>query len=63
MITRPVTDAQRNAFLESLDTAAFEVTSWEARFIESNLESFGFSRDQREVIDKLWEKYGSRLHG
>lgn len=56
-------DDARADFLKRLDDAADEVnvTDWEAQFIESNLERQHFSPKQREVIDRLVEKYEDRL--
>jgi hypothetical protein len=63
-------DLKRFRFLEQLDRAQFEVTDWEATFIESQLQravqgegftKITFSAKQRESIDKMMTNYGSRL--
>ena len=48
-------------FLAQLDCADFEVTDWEARFIETCLQLDGYSLKQREKIMTLLEKYGKRI--
>lgn len=49
-------------FLLALDRAEnVEVSSWEAGFIESNLDRFSFSPKQRLIIDKLIEKYAEKI--
>ena len=55
------TDADRAAFLNALDMADFEVTDWEAQFLESNTERASFSPKQREAIDGMIERYGERV--
>lgn len=60
-------DAQRLEFLKLLDRAQFEVTEWEANFIESTLqreasgERITFTDRQRVSIDKMRKFYGGRL--
>jgi len=54
-------DDRYAAFLLALDRADVEVTSWEAGFIDSNLDRFNFSPKQRVLIEKLIEKYGERI--
>ncbi len=48
-------------FLNALDRADFEVTDWEAGFIESNLTRVYFTEQQRITLDRLIERYGERL--
>jgi hypothetical protein len=55
------TDADRVAFLNALDMADFEVTDWEAQFLESNTERQVFTPKQREVIDGMIQRYGERI--
>jgi len=58
----PYTDADRVAFLNALDMADFEVSDWEADFLESNLpRRHVFTPKQREAIDRMIERYGERL--
>ena len=59
-------DRVRADFLFDLDEAAVEVSDWEAEFIESNLRyeettRVWFSDKQRLVIDKMMDKYESKL--
>ena len=48
-------------FLVQLDNATFEVTDWEAKFIETCLGREHYSPKQREQIMKLIEKYGRKI--
>ena len=48
-------------FLRALDAADFNVSDWEAEFIESNLTQTHFSPKQREIVLKLAERYAKRL--
>ena len=61
----PYTDEDRHAFWKALDMADFEVTDWEAKFVESNLDfrtaTRSFTDKQREVIDGMIERYGERI--
>ncbi len=50
-------DEDRSDFLRALDNSRHEVNDWEAKFIGSNLDRTEFTPKQREVIDKLMEKY------
>lgn len=54
-------DIERHEFLMELDNAPFTVTTWEAKFIDSNYDTFVFTPNQREQIDKMKEKYAARL--
>lgn len=54
-------DLDRAEFLKALDEAGFEVTDWEARFIEANLFRSIFSDAQRIKIDQMRKEYGHRL--
>ena len=55
-------DAGRMQFLRRLDEAPFEVTEWEAQFIESFLKApRNFTPRQREAVDKMREHYQGRL--
>lgn len=56
-----MTDMDRQEFLRQLDNADFEVSDWEARFIESCLNRTQYTEAQREVIDRLIERYERRL--
>jgi hypothetical protein len=58
-----LSDLDYRDFLEDLDSAGFEVTDWEARFIESNLTREVFTPDQRKSIDKMLQKYRRRMSG
>lgn len=48
-------------FLKSLDESSIDVSDWEAKFIESNLDRDSFSPKQREAIMKLMTKYGKKI--
>lgn len=48
-------------YLKELDNADLELTQWEADFIDSCLRRESFSPKQREVIRKLYVKYGDDL--
>jgi hypothetical protein len=54
-------DEQLNDFLQALDESDVEVSGFEAKFIESNLDTYIFSDRQREVIQEMVGKYGKRL--
>ena len=55
-------DQERADFLKKLDSSpTVTVTDWEAQFIASNLERGWFSPKQREIIDRLIEKYDAKL--
>jgi hypothetical protein len=54
-------DLERTRFLNKLDKADVDVTDWEAKFIETGLARTWHSPKQREIIDKLIDKYGSRI--
>jgi len=59
-----MSDRDRMDFLRALDKADFEVTDWEAAFIESQLKRSGeilFTPKQRECIDLMVGKYERRL--
>lgn len=64
-----VEDLRRLDFLKRLDDAPFEVTDWEARFLNDLLQRCArlpfprFSEGQRTKIDELSEEYGCRLDG
>lgn len=57
------TDQECQNFLRALDDAAdrIEVTGWEARFIEDNLDTWHFTPGRRRVIADLNDKYGRDL--
>ena len=55
------TDTERNEFLNELDNSPIDVTDWESKFIESNIDRMHFSDRQRVTVDKMIEKYGDRL--
>lgn len=50
-------DSDRADFLRRLDSSDKNVSDWEAKFIESNLNRDHFSNKQREAIDAMMEKY------
>lgn len=54
-------DLELVKFLKKLDESDVEVTGWEAQFIESNLKATSFTPKQREVVDNLIDRYGSRI--
>ena len=55
-------DAERRDFLKRLDAAPFEVTDWEAQFIDDHLTSpRPFTPAQRSAIDKMRDSYEGRL--
>ena len=43
--------------LAEVDECDAEVSDWEAKFIESNLEARSFTRKQKDIILKLKRKY------
>lgn len=58
----PYTNAARSDFLADLDDAShIDLTDFETFFIESNISRKDFSPRQRDVIDSMRKKYGSRL--
>ena len=57
----PYTDPDRAAFLKALDLADFEVSDWDAEFLENNIDRSTFTDKQRAVIDGMIERYGNRL--
>ena len=56
-------DLDRRDFLRALDKAAaeVEVSDWDAKFIESNLERTFFTSKQRDVINKLYRQYKDKI--
>lgn len=48
-------------YLKELDNATVELTQWEADFVESCLKRKSFSPKQREVVRKLYVKYGDNI--
>jgi hypothetical protein len=58
---KPLTDADRGAFLRALDRAEFAVTDWEAQFLGRNLDTINFTLAQRDAISRMIEQYGERL--
>jgi hypothetical protein len=57
-----MSDQERADFLKRLDgSPTVTVTDWEAQFIASNLDRGWFSHKQREIIDRLIEKYDRKL--
>lgn len=57
------TDQECTEFLRALDDAApgLEVTDWEARFIEDNLDTWHYTPGRRKVLADLHRKYGKEL--
>lgn len=57
-------DSRRAEFLRRLDEAGFEVTEFEAQFLESFLQARSpawWTENRRTVVDKLMERYAARL--
>lgn len=52
-----MTDDDRRIFLKALDNSDHDVSQFEADFIASNLDRTFFSAKQRQVIDRMMEKY------
>ena len=62
----PELDSERLTFLRTLDAAEdIEVDNFEAKFIASQFKyqtgAILFSDKQRQVIDRIWCRYGPRL--
>lgn len=58
----PPDDTERHEFIARLDAAPFNVTDWEAGFIETCMDWEGdFTPRQRDAIDRLMEKYAHQL--
>jgi len=55
-------DQERFAFLQKLDAADFDVTEWEAQFIEGFIDApRPLTPRQREKVDQMRTNYGGRL--
>lgn len=61
-------DAERSEFLVHLDAAPFEVTDFEAQFIESHCQAVvvkhqrgWWTEGRRRVCDTMRERYGGQL--
>ena len=55
-------DAERREFMKQLDAADFEVTDWEAQFLQDHLsQPRPFTNRQRETIDDMRKNYGARI--
>lgn len=58
---RATTDRERLAFLKRLDSAPFEITDWEAQFLDTQLKreemTVTFSPKQRTIIDGMQDRY------
>lgn len=55
-------DEELRKFLKMLDDSdRVTVSDWEAQFIGSNLTRDSFSPKQREIIQKMMDKYGKRI--
>jgi len=54
---------ERLKFLIRLDASDVNVSDWEAKFIESHVDKpyVDFSPKQREAIDRMIEKYATRI--
>ena len=56
-------DRERMDYLKRLDSATFEVSDWEAQFLDrqlgrdSKLMAISFSPKERTIIDGLMERY------
>jgi len=53
-----MTDEKYRSFLDSLDQSDCELTTFEGEFLESNLSREFFTAKQRQVIDRMIDKYG-----
>ena len=49
--------------LAALDNMELSVTDWEANFINSLFKQKYYSSKQKEVIDRMWEKYAGKKGG
>ena len=59
---RRAEDLRRREFLAALDEAEFDVTDWEAQFLEDHLANpRPVTEAQRACIDRMREIYGSGL--
>jgi len=56
-----MTNDEIRAFLRQLNNAEVDVNAWEAEFIASNLTRENFSGKQREIEQKLRDRYGRRI--
>jgi len=56
-----MTNDEIRAFLRQLNNAEVDVNAWEAEFIASNLTRENFSGKQREIVQKLRDRYGRRI--
>lgn len=54
---KEITHPELLQILQDVDNSDKEVTDWEARFIESNLNSRSFTRRQKEIILDLQKRY------
>ncbi len=54
-------DEQLNDFLQALDESDVDVSDWESKFIQSNLDTYVFTDNQRKSIQEMIEKYGNRI--
>ncbi len=54
-------DEELNDFLHALDESDIEASAFEAKFIESNQDTYIFTDRQREVINEMIQKYGKRI--
>ena len=52
-----LTDQDRADFLKALDKSRHDVSDFEAKFIESNMDRDMFSLKQREIIDQMMKRY------
>lgn len=56
------TDATRREFLDAFwETDGIDMSKWEAEFLKSTLGKPDFSPKQQEAIDRMIDKYGSRV--
>lgn len=64
MSDKKTSDEERFWFLQELDESDIDVSKWEADFIESQLqrgEGCRFTEPQRNSIDQMVSRYGSRI--
>lgn len=60
-MSQSYTDEELNDFLLAVDESDIEASAFEAKFIESNRDTYMFTDRQRQVIGEMIEKYGKRL--
>jgi hypothetical protein len=58
---KEIEDLEYFEFLKKLDASSFEVTDWEAKFIESVAKQKSLTIKQHEIIRGLERKYKAKL--